>query len=126
MDTLEQRIETMVQNFALELAREVRAGFAAQVTSLVAGSASTPSAPVRRGPGRPPKALTAAKSPVPSKSHAPTAKRHYPAHCIATDCRKAHVGGPRGGWFCEEHQSLSKSEKNKAKEIYKLERAAAT
>jgi hypothetical protein len=41
-------------------------------------------------------------------------KYNSPTHCIAPGCTKQH-GGPRSGFFCEEHQKLSVAAKTKIK-----------
>lgn len=41
-------------------------------------------------------------------------KYNNPVHCIAPGCTKKH-GGPRSGFFCVDHQKLSKGKKTEIK-----------
>ncbi len=109
MANLEAHLESRIKAFAAELAQEVRASFASQVQALALGNPATPSV----AKTAPPKAMSASKP----------AKRHVPPHCLAEDCRKAHLG-PRFSFMCRDHMGTPKAEKKKLLAAWKASEKA--
>jgi hypothetical protein len=88
------------------LVASVAVGFAHQITQLVRQELLGEITRVVHG-----KALSTAPGPSAARK---TKKYNSPTHCIAPGCNKSH-GGPRSGWFCEEHAKLPAAAKAKIK-----------
>jgi hypothetical protein len=91
---LEKTIAEIISGAAREIAAAVRSDMAEQVRRIAEGAKRAGAAPRGRAKGK--------------------QKRTFPATCIYPGCNRPH-GGPRSGFFCDQHVKISKAEKEKIK-----------
>jgi hypothetical protein len=104
--SLEQRINQIVSEATKQVAELVRADLAAEVQRVIGGSA---------------KGARHVQALPPGKKAAKPAARNLPAHCIFPGCTNAHKG-PRFSFLCAEHIGISKVDKKKHLDDWKVAR----